>query len=172
MFTKYQGISLPQNYSGNRFRSYPKDTEMKTHKAQEPSRNSSGVKTSVSPIFQEASKRTSNASDNAKSTFDYQQRNEEDDKEFYEDKSEIIDTSPEKSYENDDSDNQAEEKNDNVAYEETLSDFFSKSGLSKMLNGLHSDDILLLALILILAGEGEAQNPDAIVILSLLLLFR
>ncbi len=50
MFTRYKGISIPENYSGNRFKT-PPETSTKTHK---PTASYTGTKTSISPAFNQA----------------------------------------------------------------------------------------------------------------------
>lgn len=50
MFTRYNGMGIPENYSGVRFREAAQ-TEMKTHK---PSPSYTSTRTSVSPMFASA----------------------------------------------------------------------------------------------------------------------
>lgn len=52
MFTRYKGLTIPENYSGSRFKA-PLVTETKTHK---PSGTYGGIKTSISPAFESALK--------------------------------------------------------------------------------------------------------------------
>ena len=58
MFTRYKGIDVPQNYSGNRFKSeiIPPITETKTHKPT----NFTPTKTSISPAFESALRTSQN----------------------------------------------------------------------------------------------------------------
>ena len=157
MFTKYNGITPPQNYSGSRFKPSPNDTEMKTHKAPEPISKPPAIKTALSPTFQESVNRIAEPNEAYSYDEQAQETTRENPAEFEDEKSEIIDTPPRKA---------------SREVENPLGEFLSKSGVGKLLNSLHSDDILLLALILFLAEENNKDSNDAILILALLLMYR
>ena len=157
MFTKYSGITPPQNYSGNRFKSHPNDTEMKTHKGTELSIKQTPPKASAFPAFQESVDRIAAESDQGLVQNNFEVAADRKQEELYEENPQIIDTPPEK----------AERTAQNA-----LGDFLNQSGVGKLLKNLRSDDILLISLILFLAEEGNKNSNDAILILALLLLYR
>ena len=143
MFTKYTNMRLPQNYSGSRFKATAEDTEMKTHRAKEAAIPINTVKTSISPFFQS-------------SYLNEQASEPEAEDETFAEYEEIPDTTE--------------------VTKETLHEAVSEPGkptlgdLSRLLEGLKSDDLLLLALIILLASDGGQGSMDTIAILALLLL--
>lgn len=151
MFTKYNGIAIPQNYNGNRFKKQPIETEMKTHKATEV-QSTSFSKTSVSPSFQ--------------SLLDKAVDNKEDLPEFDAHLETEQDDSPEIHEENN-MDEEVMAKEDCDLQENIKLD---TSPFIRMLEGLKSDDLLLLALILLFADSKSEIGNEAIILLSLLLL--
>ena len=149
MFTKYNGINVPKNYSGNRFKETI-DTEMKTHKAE-------GVHIST-PIKKSASPQS------FQSVIDKAVESEFIETDYYEEIS-----------------SESEEISDPVSIneydvEENLPSATSSPskelGLSTLLESLQEDDLLLIALILILAGNEGYENKELIITLALLLLYR
>ena len=151
MFSRYNNIVIPKNYNGNRFREI-EDTEMKTHKAYESSIKQVTTKTSSSPSFQSLIDQKAN-------------ENEDFTKEEDEEKYQNIDTV---STENELSPNDTRPNNQSK-YTTTP---YQESGLSKLISDIKGDDLLLIALILLLA-EGEREgNQELIVLLALLLLRR
>lgn len=150
MFTRYSGIEIPQNYSGNRFqRNEYVETDMKIH-----SSNIGGAtKSSVSPSF-EAQKiadfenKTENLTDITKDEVDINDNDE------FEDIS--LDTD--------------ESKCDNC---DTPKGIFNElSSFSNYFKSLQSEDLILIALILFLASDGSIKNNDIIIILALLLVYH
>ena len=154
MFTRYNGITLPQNYSGNRFKAYPNDTETKTHKPQEMLPLAQNVRTSVSPSFRDVTRETPVQDDFPEEIYEEPLFDDEENTPLREENEEIIHTPPRE--------NQCEASNE-------APHPVGKIGLEHLFGNLQSDDILLLTLIFILAKDSSAQSPDAILILALLL---
>lgn len=153
MFTKYNNVSIPKNYSGSRFHQGNDDTEMKTHRATESIPSTNITKTSVSPYFRsnlikESSLATEDSED---SSFEvpYDASMEE--------KAEIIDTP-------------ADKDSDSSTGNLTPND--EEGALSRLFKNIKNDDLLLLALILLLSKDGADNSFDAIVILALLLMYH
>ena len=149
MFTKYNSVNIPKNYSGNRFRQDIDDTEMKTHR---PSSSTAAVtKTSVSPNFQ-------NYLYNSYGTpKEDAPENEEKNDTFQQNDIEFSDTSTAKI-----------ENNDEIAIVNTA----TESKVVQLLKSIKNDDLLLLALILLLANDSNESSFDAIAILALLLMYH
>ena len=145
MFTKYSGIVVPQNYNGNRFKKQPLETEMKTHKATEV-QSVSSAKTSVSPSFQSLLDKAVGEGDAF--TVPVQE--------------EISSVEVE--------DSAVEEETEKEFSQEEAPAELSISPFMRMLEGLKSDDLLLLALILLFADCKSEMGNEAIILLSLLLL--
>ena len=145
MFTKYSGIVVPQNYNGNRFKKQPLETEMKTHKATEV-QSVSSAKTSVSPSFQSLLDKAVGEGDAF--TVPVQE--------------EISSVEVE--------DSAFEEETEKEFSQEEAPAELSISPFMRMLEGLKSDDLLLLALILLFADCKSEMGNEAIILLSLLLL--
>lgn len=153
MFTKYTNVNVPKNYSGSRF-SKPPETEMKTHRAQDAS-PSNTVKTSVSPYFHNTQEYLSSTDKAIETDSIVNFAIHSDD-----DITNIDTASPESIQEE--------------VYEDESTSVVPSSitELSKILKNIKGDDILLLALILIFATDNGEGNPDILLILSLLLLYR
>lgn len=191
MFTKY-GIDIPQNYSGNRFRRVNiYETETKTHRGPNAFGGSS-VRTTVSPTFKEdLDKRMlmDTANDNITLTDDEElstqglvfpvtpyTRPTSDNTDT------IIDattdsttefTTEEKVTITEEVTTKKDEITDTDAGKTTFSSLlneFKKSGIANILSKGKRDDLLIIALILLLASNGES-NTDVILFLALLLLF-
>ena len=150
MFTRYKGIEIPQNYSGNRFRNEAPITETKTHK---PSVSSS-AKTSISPSFESVLKH---------GTFQpIEEQIVEDVSDFYENEV-ISEENPPIMIEESPSEGKDKER--------TLFDDF-KPLVSSVLKNVSSEDLLLLSLIILLMSEGNEDSNDVILPLLLLFLYR
>ena len=159
MFTKYTSIKVPENYGGSRFTKAPMETEMKTHRPEVIASPSTPVKTSVSPFFQSAHKSEIPLS-------------------IAED---LEDTSYEETHNDADNeltaadDESASQEDKATTIDENVSPLTSHAGikeLSRLLEKIKSDDLLLLTLILLLAKDGGDEGMDGIILLALLLLFR
>ena len=154
MFTKYNNISVPKNYSGNRFRQVSEDTETKMHRATVANVKPNEAKTSVSPYFQA---QLTNSLSLAQEEDDRNTKNEEFLDTVQEDVEEFNDTPADKSVEADISapiSNIAENK------------------LMQLFKNVKNDDLLLLALILLFAKDNTENGTDALVILALLLMYH
>ena len=150
MFTRYKGIEIPQNYSGNRFRNEAPVTETKTHK---PSVSSS-TKTSISPSFESVLRH---------GTIQVPvEQIVEDVSDFYENEMVAEEVAPTMIEEA-----PLEEKNK----EGTLFDDF-KPIVSSIIKNVNSEDLLLLSLIVLLMSEGNEDSNDVILPLLLLFLYR
>ena len=154
MFTKYNNVNIPQNYSGNRFRQSPEDTEMKTHRA---TANTSALvgstKTSVSPYFQ------AQLNDDNIIPIEYSSddTNEEANDVEQEENIEIIDT-PTNKVPNFNSAPPMQSMEENKLYQ--------------LFKNVKNDDLLLLALILLLAKDNTENGSDALAILAFLLMYH
>ena len=178
MFTKYNGINLPNNYSGTKFRQPIEDTTMKTHRALDEKVIQKGVvRTSVSPTFQNALNSTIQEAREIESFSDDEHALPHIDNSasssFFEE--EVCESTAICEDNNDypssqfDSKCDIGDKNDKEAHPLNL---LKESGLGKLIDNLNKDDILLIALIVIFAQEHSANSLDAIVILALLLLYH
>ncbi len=161
MFTKYANVKLPENYSGSRFKRPSIDTEMKTHRAQDISNVPRSVKTSVSPFFQSSQIQEETTAQSNSTEVDTQQALPELDAMLTEEArvedEETIHTPPEKTQEDSNS---------------TALATSSIKELTRALEKIKSDDLLLLSLILLFAKDGGEGSMDALVILALLLLYH
>ncbi len=149
MFTKYNSISIPENYSGNRFKKAIEETEMKTHKGKEPVSSVSSVKTSVSPFFHAV------IEEPIKEVFSEPQDVYEED--FSEESNENTDTPTEKT------------ENFDKTTEENISPIKRPF---ELLENIKNDDLLLLALLLLIAKDSAENSMDTLVILALLLMYH
>ena len=191
MFTKYNGINLPKNYSGTKFRQPPEDTTMKTHRPQDEKFKMQGIiKTSVSPSFQSI---IDNAS--VKNNTDYSPIEEQSDVNFY--KSESLPYGNDEELSSNDNVNSLLMPDDCLVEENTSKEVCSicndsdkhnntdslkkeffpinllkENGFSRLIEGISKDDLLLIALIALFAQEHTAGSQDAIIILALLLLYH
>ena len=163
MFTRYKGISIPENYSGNRFKA-PIETETKTHK---PTQGGvyGGTKTSISPIFESAIKeRTYNNDINEtlyEPTDSYQSEEEAYATSINE--SQGLDFN-EEFIENQDSSSESEDPKKNSI----LGDFASI--FSQITSKIKQDDFIIIGVILLLLSE-KGEDKDVILPLLLLLLY-
>lgn len=149
MFTRYNGIDVPKNYSGNRFK-HNMETEMKTHKAEQPMLITPPIKKSVSPqSFQSEIDKVAEEST---------QINELDQREL----TEISEVPPALA--------PIDKDENNLHPCDTTS--ASDTGIGAFIESLRDDDILLIALILLLAESEGHDNKELIVTLALLLLYR
>lgn len=150
MFTKYTGIEVPQNYSGNRFKKEVEKTEMKTHRGQISSPDS-GIKAAVSPSFQEV---IDNAVSDKGDTEQYASFDEDDINQTTEAPlDEICDVVKTMSRD--------EEESNTI--EATLKRFFDSIG---------KDELLLLSLLVLFASDNQDCGIDGVIIVALLLMYR
>lgn len=143
MFTRYSGVDVPQNYSGNRFRKKTiEDTETKVH-----SSTLGATKSSISPSFEK-------------------QLNQQ-----FDEESDFQDT--ENSIENNeyilDESNSCERNDSNTSNNNVFKEL---SSFSNYFKNIKNDDLLLIALIIFLASDKGASNNDIIILLSLLLIYH
>lgn len=155
MFTRYSGFSVPQNYSGNRFkRGATEEMNMKTHR---PEDVGGAVKSSVSPIYSERASADEGAYNYDDIEFD-ESSNQKDI-----DSSELSQNSESLVSVSDFEERKDNEKCLNNAKNLTLGDVFSH---------IKSDDLLLISLIIFLSSDKKVNNSDIILILALLLLYH
>ena len=153
MFTKYNNVNIPKNYSGNRFRQNGEDTEMKTHRPISSSTvPTTSTKTSVSPYFQAQLTENELPSEELFNSLD-----EEIPEVRQEENSETIDTPTDKIP-------KSPVESDSTSVEENK--------LTQFLKNIKNDDLLLLALILLLANDNTENSADALAILALLLMYH
>ena len=157
MFTKYTSIKVPENYGGSRFTKAPMETEMKTHRPESIASQSTPVKTSVSPFFQNSHKSEIS-----------QSMAEEVDVTSYEDTT-ADDELTASDYECISHEDKASSINENVSPQTPHTGIME---LSRFLEKIKNDDLLLLTLILLFAKDGGDEGMDGIILLALLLLFR
>lgn len=150
MFTKYSGIDVPKNYSGSRFKQNL-ETEMKTHKAPIIQPAPTVTKSSPQPSFQSIIDKA--VSDEKETPSDYTEHTDAPSNEIPDPVS-IIEPSREG-----DVDVPADRS-------------YANSALSSLLESLNGDDLLLIALIILLSGNEGYENKEIIVTLALLLLYR
>ena len=153
MFTKYNNVNIPKNYSGNRFKQAGEDTEMKTHRAPVSNNVTGGVKTSVSPFFQtQINSDTVLSSEN-----DYNENGEDNINDLTEEIAEAIDAPIDK----------ATIDNSNTPLKSG-----EENKLLQLFKNVKNDDLLLLVLILLIANENSESSTEALVILALLLMYH
>ena len=170
MFTRYKGVQVPQNYSGSRFaQDMEYQTEMKTHK---PSPSYSSTRTSVSPTFQSALNSRYEEEKNRKtSNYVYEtEENSYDNKEtnIQDDKSQVLPYSSED--ENENFKHQGKDEESKKGVTSLIEDF--KAFFNSLTSTINSEDLLLLGLIILLAGEGTEETRGAILPLALLFLYN
>ena len=148
MFTRY---SVPKNYSGSLFSANQYETETKTH-------SPSGAKTSISPSFNRENLNTPPGKIENPPFF-----------------SVVDDDTPESSEDlsSDINANDIIEVDGTTEVSKTAKEGISpleefKQGAIKLFENMKSDDIMLIALILLLSGE---NNPSIPLFLAILLLF-
>ena len=164
MFTRYKGINIPENYSGNRFKA-PIETETKTHK---PTQNSvyGGTKTSISPIFENAIKERSYVNDMSE-TIQVPDDNYQNEEATYTQSTcepQSIDFD-EEFVENQDT---KEPENEKSPKNSVLGDFASV--FSQITSKIKQDDFIIIGVILLLLSE-KGEDKDVILPLLLLLLY-
>ena len=173
MFTRYKDFSVPQNYSGVRFKA-PPETETKLHK---PTQLYTGTKTSVSPIFNEIlEQKTKESYQSGEGTMVDDTTYNDEYVESY-DNEEYVE-----SYDNEikaDEENAplSEEKTVSKENEEAKSSSLGKLGeisssIGKLLGGLSSENILILGVILLLLDNQSEENLNLILPLVCLLLYN
>ena len=150
MFTKYNNVTVPKNYSGNRFRSSAEEIPMKTQRADAISQ-STGIKTSVSPFYHSLNEPLVEEKPSPNVDLSYYEENDLDINESVE----ITDTPSAKS---------------DQSKSFPTSHFNGLDSLSKLFDNTSSDDLLLLSLILLLAGDDGKNRIDTITLLALLLM--
>ena len=156
MFTKYTSIKLPENYGGSRFKKSPVETEMKTHRPQEAAVSSSTIKTSVSPSFQIVKG----------SVMENEMHEDIEREEYTETNADDFSEPSETNY----TEPSSPSSNPTTSDEQIQSAGIKE--LSRFLEKIKSDDLLLLSLILLLAKDGADESLDALILLALLLLYR
>ena len=163
MFTRYKGISIPENYSGNRFKA-PIETETKTHK---PSPNAvyGGTKTSISPAFEDALRERNMNIDNSIPSEPYT------DEEYQEDTILPENNNQDILFDNLDSGSEAE-PNDEPRKEKQSSSLLNEfsSLFSQITSKIKQDDLIIIGVILLLLSE-KSEDMDVILPLLLLLLY-
>ena len=162
MFTRYKGINIPENYSGNRFKA-PIETETKTHK---PTQSGvyGGTKTSISPIFESAIKERTYSNDINEAL--YEPTDSYQSEEAYAtsiNESQGLDFN-EEFIENQDSSS----KNEDPKKNSILGDFASI--FSQITSKIKQDDFIIIGVILLLLSE-KGEDKDVIIPLLLLLLY-
>lgn len=155
MYSRYSGISIPQNYSGSRFAPIS-EPSVKAHK---PSLGGA-TKSAHSPSFVSSL---------------YEESNNEAIKNSSELEEEIIEQEP-KIEENSD-EQEALTKEDDVSCDKELCDTpvdarerFDLTKIKSVLAKFDKDALLILGLILLLMSDGDKNNDEIIAILALLLL--
>lgn len=168
MFTRYKGISIPENYSGSRFKAAP-ETETKLHKPSTPIY--SGTKTSISPTFEEAIRQQyepeieelDSESDTSNDTNLFTESSEIEEASLKaleaDEASKLTDTYKESTT------NQESTSGDGVLGE------FSKL-FGKLSSGLKSENLLILAVILLIFSENNSDDNALILPLLALLLYN
>lgn len=163
MFTRYSGVDVPQNYSGNRFRKRSiENTEMKVHTNQ----TQGATKSSVSPTFE-----------NQSNNNDYTEEIiEPDTNEIVEPINEKIPTSVDENEDITETDvelsvQENEHSDSKPAFKGLLSDL-NLSPFTEYLKNIKNDDLLLIALIIFLASDKNVGNNDIIILLALLLVYH
>ncbi|MBO5338871.1 MAG: hypothetical protein J6A96_04140 [Clostridia bacterium] len=168
MFTRYKGINIPENYSGNRFKA-PLETETKLHK---PTPTYTGTKTSLSPTFEEVIRQKNN-----ELSMPFVDEDEQDLDVTEDSITDIEDNEAESDEYNNVKEDFSINKPDNTYNENTTSrKATSGNGLlcelgsliGKLTGSLKGEDLLILAIIVLLLSENN--NDDNTIILPLLCL--
>ena len=172
MYTRYKGISIPENYSGTRFvqenpLSYPNDTNINKGVSE-------SVKTSVSPKYKEEIERRLHSSFEEAENNQAEEENKEEWSVSYE-KSDTDEGIYDKNREG--GENEATPANsiqDEASSKEPQRQAIKEIGasLSKLFSPKQSDDFLLLMLCLLIFNENAEGSVDILVILMLLLLYH
>ncbi len=168
MFTRYSGVDIPQNYSGNRFRKKSiENTEMKVHTNQ----TQGAIKSSVSPSFENQFKDEKFQSINEEISLDNSKITEAvAENEYFE--GEIIDSDD--SHEQIDVNLILQESNEQSSkpVNKSILGDLSLSPITEYLKSIKGEDLLLIALIIFLASDKNVSNNDILIILALLLVYH
>ena len=152
MFTRYSGIDVPNNYSGNRFKkTIIEDTTMKIHENEVKS----DIKTSVSPTYNDwlySNNDKSSFNDTSEITQEYNTFDE--------------DLNKNESYEN----SENEKISSNIQAKELLKEEnHNLERIKNYLKSIKTDDLILILMIIFLTSDKNADNNDVIILLALLL---
>ena len=158
MYSRNFGISVPKNYSGNRF-SNQSEPSTKTHRADKPRAS----KHSHSPSF--VTRSSSNVDSSIIAPL-------EDENEVYEAEAEqiiqeenFVDIS-----ENTVEQVEAEGNQSNIEEEKPKQALLDLSGIHSFLSGIDRDELIILGLIFLFISDSAQKNTDIIALLALLLL--
>ena len=144
MFTRYSGIDIPHNYSGNRFRKADSDNlDMKIHK----NHTQGAIKSSISPSFE-------------KELSNFTEQNAEAELNSNLGDAALVSIDEQAEIENSDT---VDVSDSNSSTTPSINDF---------LKSISSDDLLIIALILFLATDKNVENNDIIILLALLLAYH
>lgn len=158
MFTRYSGIDVPQNYSGNRFRNKSiEDTGMKIHTNQ----TQGAIKSSVSPSFEQRLQNEQGLKNDDEITFEEPEIVDDVVENQDNDISDIIDAS-------DENDELIVSQKSEPNSKSILGDL-NLSPITEFLKSISGEDLLLIALIIFLASDKNVSNNDIIILLALLL---
>ena len=157
MFTKYQGVAIPKNYSGVRFKDGSVETEMKTHRGQITPSQDNIKSCAASPTFQSIiDSVASDEVDDLKN--DEVQASDFDEQIASDEAGEQLNTV------------KCEEEEKPCISSQPLG--FLDNTLKGLLDGIGGDDLLLLCLLLLIATDRQENSIDGIIILALLLLYH
>ena len=159
MYSKYSGISIPQNYGGSRFR--VSEPPMKTHRAE----SSGASKSAHSPSFVQTKASPSITTHSN----EYNAPIEEEFVDECELEGENLGISLPSDSDESAKDFSTEEANDSEECS-TRGRLFDFSSFKDILSGLDKDSILILGLILLFMSDSDNKNDDIIPLLALLLL--
>ena len=152
MFTRYSGIDVPNNYSGNRFKkTIIEDTTMKIHENEVRSE----IKTSVSPTYNDWV-----YSNNSNSTYDNTSKT------IQECKMCDIDSNENELYENIENEEISTNTQSKVLSKE---ENHNLEQIKNYLKSIKTDDLILILMIIFLASDKGTANNDIIILLALLL---
>ena len=185
MFTRYKGTEIPANYSGVRFRDYaPPPTEMKTHK---PSPSYTSTKTSVSPAFRSMQLQRGNfdtsvndaaTKESAQELFPFEngfdgeasQENIAFEQDFYKNECHTCENSCQGCESCGARACECEKCTEKKAEK---SDIFGEISevLDKIFKRIQGEDFLILAIMLLIMGEGKSEAKGAWLPLALILLY-
>ena len=158
MYSRNFGISVPKNYSGNRF-SNQSEPSTKTHRADKPRAS----KRSHSPSFVTRSSPDVNATIMPPL---------EDENEVYEAEAEPIIQEDDFTKINEETIEQveAEVNQSNIEEEKPKQALLDLSGIHSILSGIDKDELIILGLIFLFISDSAQKNTDIIALLALLLL--
>lgn len=141
MYSKYSGFSIPQNYSGSRF-SPASEPQTKTHRGEV----GGATRHAHSPTF---------VSQNAEP------------EELYDEQDFIAQENPLNDIVEMLTPNEPQEI---FSEEDTASDVNNEPFIEKLFRSLDKDQLLILALIILLMTDGDEKNNDIVFLLAILLL--